>query len=684
MQGKQPVIKIKDKRKINGSLLKNKKDKINTLASCKAIIIMKNMKRYPIKYLLLIQTKTEQYDFSKEQNLLNIVLKNQSQKISEILNSQKYVSNKNRDNRRKIAKEDFGKKKQRKIQRDKNRHKPNLPRLVYFKPLKQSLNSWKAQHNKNVRHEEKMKRSTIILLNKLSIENIDKLCPLFVQKILKRCEKVIDVNIIVKTIFEKACDETNFSILYARLCDYAQKNTINEYFIKKEKNNDIIKKNKTTDIRTIFKRVIINLCQSNFYNKNSKKEDEVRQLRKKKKILGNIKFIGDLFKEKLIHESIIHHIIWNFLKPNKNSSQNTQTLGLEGCVKFFQTIGMELDTKNNKRWIDQYFSYLEHYSKKNGSARIRFMVMDLFELRENKWRNKIQTDAIKTKKEVAAEFEELQQTKICEYKKSTSRRDSKTFQNGLGACSKKNVEFYKSSKMQNTSINTKKKYQKNLKLQFESCFQKKEKDGRRCFKKIDAENAQKFLFSGKIENLEIYVQYMITDARTDVFNQMLILLRKNIRTKNTFSHTSLKNWAIELSKNIVGIQLEYDIPNGSKIFGKIIAEFFSIKKMNIEDVIMYAKAFDRKNTKFRNEFMVEILEQSLKLTSMKSQGEADNLLTTFKQKIDLIKSGFEFHPTLFNKPSQFSGVPPPEECSLLSNLLGEQYENLFITSKQKD
>lgn len=25
---------------------------------------------------------------------------------------------------------------------------------------------------------------------------------------------------------------------------------------------------------------------------------------------------------------------------------------------------MEIDTKNNKRWIDQYFDYLEHYSKK--------------------------------------------------------------------------------------------------------------------------------------------------------------------------------------------------------------------------------------------------------------------------------------------------------------------------------
>jgi len=410
MQGRKRV-KISNKKKVNGSSLKNKKDKKNTLASCKTIIIMKNMKRYPIKYLLLIQVKAEKYDFSEKQNLVNIVLKNQNKRISEILNSQKYAwnRNKNRDNRRKTNKEDFGRKKQRRIQRHKNRHKSNLPRLVYFKPLKRSSNSWKAQHNKNVKHEEKVKRSTIILLNKLSIENIDKLCPLFVKKILMKCEKVIDINIVVKTIFEKACDETSFSILYAKLCDYAQKNTINEYLIENQKNN------KSIDIRTIFKRVIINLCQSNFYNQNSNKEDEIRQLRKKKKILGNIKFIGDLFKAKLIHESIVHHIIWNFLKPNKNSSQNTQTLGLEGCVKFFQTIGMEIDTKNNKRWIDQYFNYLKHYSKKNGSARIKFMVMDLFELRENEWKNKIQIDAIKTKKEVAAEFEELQQTKMYSY-----------------------------------------------------------------------------------------------------------------------------------------------------------------------------------------------------------------------------------------------------------------------------
>jgi hypothetical protein len=61
---------------------------------------------FRIKYLLLIQVEVEQYDLSKKQNLLNIVLKNERQRIFKILNSQKYIPSKNkkRENRQKTVK----------------------------------------------------------------------------------------------------------------------------------------------------------------------------------------------------------------------------------------------------------------------------------------------------------------------------------------------------------------------------------------------------------------------------------------------------------------------------------------------------------------------------------------------------------------------------------------------------
>lgn len=683
MKENEEIEYIGKKLNLKELLKKKRKDKTDEIGIPKIIIIMKNIKRYPISYLMLIQMKSE---YLKLPNKLNesTKIENQSQKISETLNSRIYVlnRNKNRDNRRKIGKEDFGTKKQRKIKRQKNRHKSNLPRLVYFKPLKLSSNSWKVQHNKNVKHEEKMKRSTIILLNKLSIENINKLCPIFVEHILKKCEKVIDINIVVKTIFEKACEETSFSILYAKLCDYAQKNTFNEY-LKENQNNvkNSEKNNKPIDIRTLFRRVIINLCQSNFYNQNSNEETEVKQIRRKKKILGNIKFVGDLFKAKLIHESIVHHIIWNFLKPNKNASEHTQTLGLEGCVKFFQTIGKEIDTKKTKRWIDQYFNYLKHYSKKNGTARIRFMVMDLFELRENRWKNKIQIDAIKTKEEVAAEFEESQQTKLQDLKKnnSTARKDLNGFKNDLLKAQnglRKKIEFQRLTKIKKLNTFSNERVQKTNKLNFQNCFREKDNIGKKCSKKIDGEKAKKFLVTGNIENLDIYVKYMITDAGTKMFEDMLSLLRE-INRKKIFNEKLIRKWSMKFSKNIVNIQVEYDVPNGSKNFAKVLAEFFFTKKINLEDIVSNAKVFDKKNTKFRNEFVVEVLQETLRLNSKESQSTTNNLLLKFKEKANLIKSAFEFSPKLYNKPSRSSGVPLSGNCPLLIELLGKSYDKMF-------
>lgn len=72
------------------------------------------------------------------------------------------------------------------------------------------------------------------------------------------------------------------------------------------------------------------MCQSNFQKRteensflgltDSQKQEQIDS--HKKKMLGNIKFIGDLFKNKLIHEKIVHHIVAKLLgKPPSDENQ---------------------------------------------------------------------------------------------------------------------------------------------------------------------------------------------------------------------------------------------------------------------------------------------------------------------------------------------------------------------------
>jgi translation initiation factor 4G len=263
-----------------------------------------------------------------------------------------------------------------------------------------------------------IRRKTLNLLNKISPENCIVIYKQILLFILDDVKNENDIYIIVKTIFEKACQESTFSLLYAKLCDYIQNNTKNRFIIIENTTKSIkdnIELNNKTDMKTFFKKAIINLCQHSFHERNESKNTEETEIRDRKKMFGNIKFIGDLFKSKLIHESIIYYIFGNLLQ-NKDDNDNIlnelkRNNGLEGCCRLLRTVGKQIDTLKSQRWIDQYFNYLKHYSKKCSESRIRFMILDIIELRENRWELSQETDSLKTKAEVQKEFKKEKKNK---------------------------------------------------------------------------------------------------------------------------------------------------------------------------------------------------------------------------------------------------------------------------------
>jgi hypothetical protein len=290
-----------------------------------------------------------------------------------------------------------------------SRKQPPQELLPPVKPLEKSENAWKMvkPSEKNIEDLEVKLRKVKGILNKLTLEKF---------KIL--ADQIVDIGIkdeetlkgIIKEIFDKAIDEPNFGSLYAKLCQY-----INEELPKKQEWVNI----KDTN-NNVFRKLMLNRCQEEFENNNdnrwsdnddnekpvaqmtdeekleySKKQSE--RTKKKRRSLGNIRFIGELYMCQMITQKIIRFCFWTLFQQLKNPDEES----VECLCFLFRTVGNKVENqiiateKDNRALMDwgkqwnKYFSDMAELSKnKTFPSRMRFMLMDIIELRRNKWKSK--------------------------------------------------------------------------------------------------------------------------------------------------------------------------------------------------------------------------------------------------------------------------------------------------------
>ncbi|XP_060762531.1 eukaryotic translation initiation factor 4 gamma 1a [Neoarius graeffei] len=223
---------------------------------------------------------------------------------------------------------------------------------------------------------------------------LNKLTPQMFQQLMKQVtELTIDTEErlkgVIDLIFEKAISEPNFSVAYANMCRCLMG--------LKVPTSD--KPGATVN----FRKLLLNRCQKEFekdkdddeiFEQKQKEldaatEEEVRQRlneeleeakdQARRRSLGNIKFIGELFKLKMLTEPIMHDCIVKLLKNHDEES-------LECLCRLLSTIGKDLDFEKAKPRMDQYFHQMEKIIKeRKTSSRIRFMLQDVLDLRRNNW-----------------------------------------------------------------------------------------------------------------------------------------------------------------------------------------------------------------------------------------------------------------------------------------------------------
>uniref|UniRef100_A0A8D0DRP9 Eukaryotic translation initiation factor 4 gamma 2 n=1 Tax=Salvator merianae TaxID=96440 RepID=A0A8D0DRP9_SALMN len=226
------------------------------------------------------------------------------------------------------------------------------------------------------------------ILNKLTPEKFDKLC---LELLNVGVESKLILKGIILLIVDKALEEPKYSSLYAQLCLRLAEDAPN--FDGPSAESHPGQKQSTT-----FRRLLISKLQDEFENRTRNvdiydkhdapllPEEEEQRAIAKIKMLGNIKFIGELGKLDLIHESILHKCIKTLLEKKKRVQLKDMGEDLECLCQIMRTVGPRLDHAKAKSLMDQYFARMRSLMmSKELPARIRFLLQDTVELREHHW-----------------------------------------------------------------------------------------------------------------------------------------------------------------------------------------------------------------------------------------------------------------------------------------------------------
>uniref|UniRef100_A0A8C7MUB6 Eukaryotic translation initiation factor 4 gamma 1 n=1 Tax=Oncorhynchus kisutch TaxID=8019 RepID=A0A8C7MUB6_ONCKI len=262
---------------------------------------------------------------------------------------------------------------------------------------------------------------------------LNKLTPQMFQQLMKQVtELTIDTEErlkgVIDLIFEKAISEPNFSVAYANMCRCLMGLKV-----------------PTTDkpgVTVNFRKLLLNRCQKEFEKDQdddvifeakqkemeAAKEEEKAGLKAeleeakdkaRRRSLGNIKFIGELFKLKMLTEAIMHDCIVKLLKNHDEES-------LECLCRLLSTIGKDLDFEKAKPRMDQYFAQMDKIIKeKKTSSRIRFMLQDVIDLRRSGWVPRRGEQGPKTIDQIHKDAEREEQMQLVKVQQQfMSRNDS--------------------------------------------------------------------------------------------------------------------------------------------------------------------------------------------------------------------------------------------------------------------
>ncbi|WRT66489.1 uncharacterized protein IL334_003448 [Kwoniella shivajii] len=278
-----------------------------------------------------------------------------------------------------------------------------------------------------------IERKVKSLLNKLTEEKFDGIS----KQILEWADKSqaetngMTLKLVIKLIFEKATDEAHWSAMYAKLCRLLME--------KLDPNVTEVLEGKPTSGGILFRKYLLGRCQMDFEagwkaredtavaaaakseedkerlakqqkDKETEKEgdadaetaavmlsDEYYAAQKaKRRGLGLVQLIGELYKLEMVSKGVIRtcliRLLGNVTDPDEED--------IESTVKLLSTIGEAYDKAAPDNMNTVFERLQQVVNAENISSRIKFMIMDIMDLRKAKWRSRNKQAGVMTIAEI--------------------------------------------------------------------------------------------------------------------------------------------------------------------------------------------------------------------------------------------------------------------------------------------
>ncbi|WXC48873.1 hypothetical protein QX201_008575 [Fusarium graminearum] len=283
-----------------------------------------------------------------------------------------------------------------------------------------------------------VQRKVKAALNKMTPEKFDRIADqiLLIASQSKEEADGRTLRQVIQLTFEKATDEAHWASMYAKFCKRmleTMSSDVRDERIK-DKNGHVVSGG------NLFRKYLLNRCQEEFergwtVNLPDKpaEEDEGKKTGEaallsdeyytaaaaKRRGLGLVQFIGELYKLGMLTERIMHECVHK-LVDYKGMPDEAE---VESLSKLLRTIGGNLDqTEKGRPMMDAYFQRIQSMMDiPELPSRLKFMLLDVIDLRRAKWVSKETNKGPKTLEEVRAEAEAAQAAKAQEAARTNQR-----------------------------------------------------------------------------------------------------------------------------------------------------------------------------------------------------------------------------------------------------------------------
>ena len=295
---------------------------------------------------------------------------------------------------------------------DRRRAPPGALRLQSSRDLPalhKSATAYKVGQTTSADPEEELSQKALkALLNKITPDNFLKITEQIVAKINER-KKAKTLMGFINQIFDKALAESTFAELYADLVS----KLIPALPDLTDDDDNVVN----------FRRALLNKCQEEFdygvcamkavAEREKHKDEEVTDQDKediqkeqtaRKRMLGNIIFVGQLYRFGVLIEAVMHTCVRQLLEETVDPRPED----IEVLCRLMSTVGRPMDastreirgkdgqTIKTSDMMEVYFRRIEMLSVSDKlDMRHRFMLKDLLDLRRSGWRERRKSEGPK-------------------------------------------------------------------------------------------------------------------------------------------------------------------------------------------------------------------------------------------------------------------------------------------------